>query len=63
MEKKKSWRKRSDPISFGVCDWVFFLGLGILRKESGRRRTHWMFKKGEEQWDGKSRKMEKEKKE
>ena len=62
MEKKKSWRKRSDPISFGVFDWVLFFGLGSLRKESGRRRTCCMFEKGEEQWDGKSRKMEKEKK-
>ena len=62
MEKKKSWRKRSDPIMFGVFYWVLFLGLGSLRKESGRIRTRWMFKKGEEQWDGKSRKMEKEKK-
>ena len=33
-----------------------------MRKESGSRRTHWMFEKGEEQWDGMSRKMEKEKK-
>ena len=47
-----------DQFSF----WVLFLGLGSLRKESGRIRTRWMFKKGEEQWDGKSRKMEKEKK-
>ena len=42
----------------GFCSW----GFGSLRKESGSRRTHWMFEKGEEQWDGMSRKMEKEKK-
>ena len=33
-----------------------------MRKASGRRRTHWMFEKGEEQWDGRSKKMEKAKK-